>query len=87
MPVALPPLHDDLSFNAPLGQDRADQLVEFLATTGRGRVVDVGCGWGELLLRTITAAAGLTGLGIDRKTNAVVHGRAGAEARGLGARV
>jgi len=45
------PLHRDLTFLAPLSEARATRLVAFLAEEPPSTVLDVGCGWAELLLR------------------------------------
>ena len=85
----LPPLHDDLTFLSPLSEDRAAGLVEFLATglSDGGSVLDIGCGWGELLLRVAAAAPGCTAIGVDLDADALAEGTRRAEARGLSDRV
>ena len=40
-----------LMFNCPLSLEKADRLVEMLALTDPARVVDIGCGTGEFLIR------------------------------------
>jgi len=50
-------------------------------------VVDLGCGWAELLLRTLAAEPTVTGQGVDVDVAAIEHGRANAHARGLADRV
>ena len=77
----IPPLHEDLDFNAPLSSARADALLDRLGPLDGARVVDLGCGWGELLLRA--AARGADVLGVDQDENAIAHARAQAAARGL----
>ena len=56
---------------APLSEARADRLVRFLAGTTRGTVVDIGCGWAELLLRVLEASPHLRGIGIDTDEDAI----------------
>lgn len=87
MTISLPPLHADLAFNAPLSQERAARLVRFLGEDLRGTVVDVGCGWAELLLRVVAAAPECAGLGLDVDAGALEHGRRLAAQRGLTDRV
>ncbi|WP_189210160.1 SAM-dependent methyltransferase [Actinokineospora fastidiosa] len=77
----MPPLFEDLDFNGPLSSARADQLLTTLGPLEGRRVVDLGCGWGELLLRAV--ARGAVGHGVDLDAAAIEHGRATAEARGL----
>jgi SAM-dependent methyltransferase len=51
-------------FNNPLGAKRADELARLLALSAGDRVLDVGCGRGEFLIRVIEAA-GCRGFGIE----------------------
>jgi cyclopropane fatty-acyl-phospholipid synthase-like methyltransferase len=81
------PLHQDLTFLAPLSEQRAGRLVDFLAGHGPSSVLDVGCGWAELLLRVVASAPGATGLGIDLDEHALVAAREAAERRGIAHRV
>jgi cyclopropane fatty-acyl-phospholipid synthase-like methyltransferase len=87
MSADLPPLHEDLTFHGPLSDVRADRLAGFAAGIGAGQVVDIGCGWAELLLRTVARGPSLTGLGIDRDAVDIAHGQALAEERDLQDRV
>jgi cyclopropane fatty-acyl-phospholipid synthase-like methyltransferase len=48
-----------------------------------GTVLDVGCGWGELLLRTAAAAPAARAVGIDLDEGSIVEGRLRAATRGL----
>ena len=81
------PLHHDLTFLAPLSEDRAGRLVSFLAGGQPSTVLDLGCGWAELLLRVLEATPGSTGTGIDLDEHALAAARAEAERRGVGYRV
>src|SRR3954447_20032513 len=72
---------------SPLSQQRADRLIGFLADDLTGEVLDVGCGWAELLLQVLAAAPAARGLGLDLDEAAIGHGRALAEERGLADRV
>lgn len=87
MPAELTPPHVDLTFMSPLSSARADGLARFLAGMGAGTVLDIGCGWGELLLRTVAASPGLVGVGVDSDARAVAHGRSMARERGLADRL
>src|SRR6516162_1642671 len=77
----------ELSFHGPLSQARAARLTERLTRNNPGTVLDIGCGWGELMLRILAAAPGATGVGIDTDADDLARGRAGAQARGLDSRV
>jgi SAM-dependent methyltransferase len=87
MTISLTQPYEDLRFMTPLSEQRAEALVSFLARDLRGLVLDVGCGWGELLLRVITAAPDAVGFGIDLDTESIEHARQLAAQRGLNQRV
>ncbi|MFF8656213.1 SAM-dependent methyltransferase [Streptomyces huasconensis] len=82
-----PPRLTTLTFHGPLSEDRARRLVDRLAATGPRTVLDIGCGWGELLLRVVGAVPGATGAGVDIQAEDLARGRAAAEERGLADRV
>src|SRR5262245_60508682 len=71
----------------PLSDERAARLVKFLADGSPGSILDIGCGWGELLLRVLAAAPDAVGEGVDLDTVAIAHGQALARSRGLADRV
>ena len=81
------PLHRDLTFLSPLSDERAGRLVGFLTEQAPATVLDVGCGWAELLFRVLEAAPGATGLGIDLDEESLSAATEAAARRGLGARV
>lgn len=85
MPIELAPPFQDLVFMTALSEDHADRLVEFAATDRL--VVDVGCGWAELLLRVVAAAPQIRGVGVDLDEAAILHGRGLARERGLESQV
>jgi SAM-dependent methyltransferase len=77
------PLHHDLTFLAPLSEERAARLVAFLAGAQPSSVLDVGCGWGELLLRVLERAPDARGLGVDLDEESLGAARDRAVRRGL----
>ncbi|MFJ9576985.1 class I SAM-dependent methyltransferase [Streptomyces sp. NPDC101191] len=84
----LPPrLGSGLVFHGPLSEDRAGRVVARLAAASPRSVLDIGCGWGELLLRVLDAAPGAGGLGIDINGDDLALGRRLAAERGLAERV
>jgi SAM-dependent methyltransferase len=85
-PTFTPP-HRDLTFMTPLSEERASRLVRFLADGHPGSILDIGCGWGELLLRVLAAAPDAVGEGVDLDADAIARGRALAVDRGLTDRV
>ncbi|GAA3391278.1 SAM-dependent methyltransferase [Cryptosporangium minutisporangium] len=82
-----PPRLRSLEFHSPLSPERAQRLVDRLARTEPARVLDVGSGWGALLLRLLDAAPGATGVGIDLNAVDLARGREIAAVRGLADRV
>ena len=81
-----PPRLTRLTFHGPLSEARAQGLVQRLTRTNPTSVLDIGCGWGELMLRVLAAAPAATGVGIDIKAEDLARGRRLAEARGLAGR-
>ncbi|WP_055698971.1 MULTISPECIES: SAM-dependent methyltransferase [Streptomyces] len=82
-----PPRLTRLAFHGPLSEARAQRLVGRLAANEPRTVLDLGCGWGELMLRVLEAAPHATGVGVDLRAEDLDRGRANAAARGLGDRV
>ena len=82
-----PERYSFLDFNAPLSNSRTDAIVRALAGDELRTVLDLGCGWGELLLRMVAACSTATGLGIDSDAELIARARANAAARGLTDRV
>ncbi|MEU3019757.1 MULTISPECIES: class I SAM-dependent methyltransferase [unclassified Nocardiopsis] len=83
----IPPLYRDVDFNGPLNDERAVRLIRSLGPLEGRHLVDIGCGWAELLLRALATAPTATGFGIDLSEDYVRFGRANAEERGLADRV
>jgi cyclopropane fatty-acyl-phospholipid synthase-like methyltransferase len=67
--------HSQLTFNSPLSLTRAGGLIRLLAPQPGERVLDLGCGWGELLVHLVTSAPGVVGDGIDSSRIAIDRGR------------
>jgi SAM-dependent methyltransferase len=87
MPQEFSPLHLDLTFMAPLSEARAAKLIDFVSANLTGTVVDVGCGWAELLIRILQATLNANGIGIDLQESSVTHARAVARERGIDGRI
>jgi SAM-dependent methyltransferase len=80
--------HARMRWNTPLSEDHAALLLSRLAVDAGNTVLDLGCGWGELLLRAVAAGGGTTsGTGVDTDGGALARGRALAGERSLTARV
>jgi ubiquinone/menaquinone biosynthesis C-methylase UbiE len=67
-------------FNSPLSLEKADRLIALLSLSEGARVLDVGCGRGEFLIRLIEASRA-NGLGIDRDAACISAARASAAGR------
>lgn len=85
--ITLAAPYRDLTFMTALSGDRADRLAGFVAGEMRGTVVDIGCGWAELLLRVVAAAPECRGVGVDLDADAIRHGQDLAAQRGFADRV
>lgn len=85
--IVLTPPYQDLTFMTALSEDRADGLVDFIASDLQGTVLDIGCGWAELLLRVVAAAPECRGIGVDLEADSIKHGRRVADSRGLTDRI
>jgi cyclopropane fatty-acyl-phospholipid synthase-like methyltransferase len=79
--------HSGLTFDAPLSDERAAGLVATLALAPGRHVLDLGCGWGELLLRIVGAHPASTGTGVDTRRSSLRRARRAAAERSLYERV
>ncbi len=75
-----------MRWNTPLSEAHAELLLDRMALDG-GELADLGCGWGELLLRAVARTPGLRGTGVDTDGTSLARGRAAARERGLDRRV
>ncbi|MFF9915931.1 SAM-dependent methyltransferase [Streptomyces sp. NPDC013457] len=83
-----PPSHlGNLTFHGPLSEARAARIVLRLAAVSPSTILDIGCGWGELLLRVLESVPGSTGVGLDINAEDLDRGRDLAKERGLASRV
>jgi hypothetical protein len=87
MPIKFAPLHSRLVFNTPLSNERSTELVTFLTRYARGSIVDVGCGWAELLMRVLEANDAVHGVGIDLSAADFEHANSVAGERGIAGRL
>jgi cyclopropane fatty-acyl-phospholipid synthase-like methyltransferase len=76
-----------MRWNTPLSDAHAAVLLDRLEVGGGDLVVDLGCGWGELLMRAVAGSGDALGVGVDTAEGLLVRGRALAIARGLGSQV
>jgi len=77
-----------MRWNAPLSGEHAELLLDRLELGPGLEVLDLGCGWGELLMRAVEACGSdATGVGVDNDERVLIRGRALAQARGLDQRI
>jgi SAM-dependent methyltransferase len=86
-PATRPSGHTYLDFNSPLSDARAAKLIADLGVASQDQVLDLGCGWGELLLRVAESEPSCIGTGIDDDTEAIERGRLNVAHRRLDDRV
>lgn len=79
--------HVDHPIKSPLDDDSVRRLLERGLPRGDGRVLDLGCGGGEWLLRALDAHPRLTAEGVDISEDALAQARREAERRGADGRL
>ena len=74
-----------MRWNTPLSETHADLLLSRLELPGCRSVLDLGCGWGELLIRAVEATGdpAVTATGVDTYAPDLDRGRRAAAERGL----
>ncbi|MBV8301136.1 MAG: methyltransferase domain-containing protein [Candidatus Dormibacteraeota bacterium] len=76
-----------MRWNAPLSLPHAESLLHQLQLADAATLVDLGCGWGELLLQAAAMHPALHCEGIDNQAWAIERARGATVERGLAARV
>ncbi|MFI5663138.1 SAM-dependent methyltransferase [Streptomyces sp. NPDC051684] len=79
--------HTDHPVKAPLGDDSVRELLRHALPRGDERVLDLGCGPAEWLLRALTERPGTRAEGIDLDAGALAQARERAEAAGVADRL
>ncbi|MGW5969248.1 SAM-dependent methyltransferase [Streptomyces sp. NPDC055186] len=75
--------HADHSIAAPLDDDSVRRLLERGLSRGAGRVLDLGCGGGEWLLRALGVQPRLRAEGVDISESSLAHARQAARRLGV----
>lgn len=74
-----------MRWNTPLSEAHAERLLRQLDPRDGQHIVDLGCGWGELLMRALTRAGPRAyGLGVETETAHLERARHAASERGIG---
>ncbi|OAH13511.1 SAM-dependent methyltransferase [Streptomyces jeddahensis] len=79
--------HGDHPIAAPLSDDSVGRLLERALPHGEARLLDLGCGSGEWLLRALAGRPELRADGVDLAAAALDRARAAAEWDGIGDRL
>jgi SAM-dependent methyltransferase len=79
--------HADLDFNAPLSSAHARELAASLGPLSGAEIVDLGCGWAELLLELLENEPTARGVGVDHDPAAIARARGNAKTRSVHDRV
>jgi SAM-dependent methyltransferase len=87
--AAIPPnaAYWQMLWNTPLAIDHAETLLRLSRLDEPQRLVDLGCGWGELLLQAARTYPSVQGRGLDNQAWAIERARRNAVERGLDDRV
>jgi SAM-dependent methyltransferase len=80
-------LRTELTWNTPLSEAHASELLGRLELASAHRILDLGCGRGRLLLQALGRAPAAHGVGVDRDRRELDQGRAAAKESGLEDRV
>lgn len=76
-----------MRWNTPLSDEHAAVLLDRFDIQPGTSILDLGCGWGELLLRAVARDGSALGVGVDTDAAAIERGRALAVECGLDGRV
>ncbi|MGH3728186.1 MAG: SAM-dependent methyltransferase [Micromonosporaceae bacterium] len=79
--------HADHPVKAPLDDDSVRRLLERAVPPGDGRILDLGCGGGEWLLRALAMHPGLLAEGVDTSGTALAYADRAAKHRGISERL
>ncbi|RRR98343.1 SAM-dependent methyltransferase [Glycomyces terrestris] len=82
-----PARYGHLYCNSPIADWRFDRQVAECAAFAPQTILDIGCGWGELIQRVTERVPGARAVGIDSDVELLERGRAGAVRRGIADRL
>jgi SAM-dependent methyltransferase len=75
LPSASQIAHAGLPFANPMSGAAVEAAVAAMPLPVNPRILDTGCGSGEILLRAVAAHRGARGLGVDRDADAITEAR------------
>ena len=75
-----------LLLNSPLHEASLDELIADATRHAPSRIIDHGCGWGEVLLRAVANVPSSTGVGIEVHQPDLERAHTAASVRGLNRR-
>ncbi len=76
-------IYSRMRWNTPLSEEHADLLLDRLEVAAGAELLDLGCGWGELLIRAVARSPGTTGTGVDTAQSALLRAGRSAAERGV----
>ncbi|WP_189855790.1 SAM-dependent methyltransferase [Streptomyces poonensis] len=79
--------HADHPIAAPLSDTSVSRLLDRALPGGSERILDLGCGTAEWLLRAAAERPGVRAYGVDLDADTIVRAREGIAAKGLGDRI
>lgn len=71
-----------MRWNTPLSENHAEELLDHLDLKTATTIVDLGCGWGELLIRAAEGTSA-TAIGVDTDPTGLDRGRRAAQEWGV----
>jgi cyclopropane fatty-acyl-phospholipid synthase-like methyltransferase len=80
-------VYQHMRWNTPLSESHAHLLLERLGVESGDVVVDLGCGWGQLLIQAVAKTPTSLGIGVDKAEWALARGRTLAIDHGVSDRI